>query len=388
MSSIASETLRQLAQAYRLRELSAAEPLGRHIRIDGRDLLNLGGNDYLALSRHPRLIQAATRAIDEHGVGAGASRLLCGTLPIHEEAERRFAAFKHAEAALLLPTGYTANLAVLTTLAGPGDLVVMDKLVHASLIDAARASGAEVRTFPHLNLERAEALLERLAEGKRFLVTDSVFSMDGDCADLRGLCDLADRSHAVLVVDEAHATGVLGHDGGGLVSELGLTDRIYQCGAGGIVVSTASKALGSLGGIITATKPVIDLIVNKGRPFIYSTAVPPAQAASIIAALDVLSDSSTLRGRLRDIIFEVRLALKDAGWQTLASHTPIVPLPVGSEEAATRLAQRLRDKGIYAPAIRPPTVAPGSSRVRLSLRTDLSDDELDHLLDAIGTPGG
>lgn len=388
LSDASARQLDELEQDNRLRSLRAVQPQGRTINVDGRELLNLASNDYLALSQHPKLVQAAVNATQRYGVGSGASRLVSGTQPLHEEVEQRFASFKHAEAALLLPTGYTANLSVLTTLAGPDDLIVMDKLVHASLIDAARASDATVRTFPHLQLDRAEQLLTRHTTGRHFLVTDSVFSMDGDCADLPALCDLADRTQASLIVDEAHGTGVLGNDGSGLASAQAATKRIYTCGNGGVVISTASKALGSLGGLITAAKPVIDLIVNRARPFIYSTAVPPAQAAAIIAALDVIQEEPTRREQLAAISSQLRNQLQQNRWkideQSIA--TPILPLIVGSESDALGLSQLLKEKGFYAPAIRPPTVAPGHSRVRLSLRADLQDRDIDHLLEAIGRP--
>jgi len=355
------------------------------ISIDGRALLNLASNDYLGLSQHPKLIQAAVEATQRYGVGSGASRLVSGTQPLHDEVEQRFAAFKHAEAALLLPTGYTANLAVLTTLAGPDDLIVMDKLVHASLIDAARASEATVRTYPHLHLDRAEQRLTKHTAGRRFLVTDSVFSMDGDCANLPAMCDLADRTQAALIVDEAHGTGVLGDDGSGLASAQGVAQRVYTCGTGGVVVSTASKALGSLGGLITADRPIIDLIINRARPFIYSTAVPPAQAAAIGAALDVIRDEPERRQALIERSAYLWQQLNKAGWPMIPSllPTPIVPLVVGNEQAALAMQANLIEAGIFAPAIRPPTVASGQCRVRLSLRADFSEVDLNQLLAVI-----
>lgn len=388
LSDECAQTLRDLEQANQLRQLRAAQPQGKHIVIDGKTLLNLAGNDYLALSQHPKLIEAAVDATKKFGVGSGASRLVSGTQPLHQALEQRFAKFKHAEAALLLPTGYTANLAVLTTLAGPGDLIVMDKLVHASLIDAARASGAEVRTFPHLNLERAASLLAKYATGRRFIVTDSVFSMDGDCADLPAMCDLADQHHASLIVDEAHGTGILGNHGTGLAEHQGVAERVYTCGTGGIVISTASKALGSLGGLITAAKPIIDLLVNKARPFIYSTAAPPAQVASINAALDIIESEPERRSTLSQHAAQLREALNNASWPTIdgSESTPIIPLIVGDEQAVLRLQAKLFDAGISAPAIRPPTVAPGQCRVRLSLRSDLTRQDLDQILDAAGKP--
>lgn len=386
LSSIGRQTLDALAESNQLRQLEVADPSGKHIVVRGKTLLNLASNDYLALNQHPKLIAAAVEATRRFGVGAGASRLISGTHPIHQQVEERFAAFKHAEAALLLPTGYTANLAVLTTLAGKDDLIVMDKLVHASLIDAARASRAEVRTFLHLQLERAEQLLQRNTAGRRFIVTDSVFSMDGDCADLPALCDLADRYNACLIVDEAHGTGVLGQNGSGLAEEQGVAKRIYTAGTGGIVISTASKAMGSLGGLITADRPVIDLIINQARPFIYSTAVPPAQAASILAALDVIRDESERRHRLNTHCHTARQAFAHQGWALnpdATALTPIIPLVVGDEQAALQLQANLFDAGIFAPAIRPPTVAPGQSRVRLSLRTDMTNDDVHALIQTV-----
>lgn len=383
--------LDSLTRQNRLRGLQSVSRSGKSISIDGRSLLNFASNDYLALADHPRLIEAVIDATRRFGVGSGASRLVCGNQPIHEGLEQRFAAFKHAQAALLLPTGYTANLAAITALAGPDDLIVMDKLVHASLIDAARACKATLRTFPHLDLNRAETLLKRSSAARRFLVTDSVFSMDGDCADLPALCDLADRYHASLIVDEAHGTGVLGQDGSGLASAQGVAQRVYTCGTGGIVISTASKALGSLGGIVTADRPVIDLIINKARPFIYSTAVPPAQAAAIDAALDVIRDEPQRREQLAQRSREMRIKLADAGWASEplicdATDTPIFPLVCGDELGSLALQARLYEAGIFAPAIRPPTVAVGSARVRLSLRADLTQQDLDQTIKAIGTP--
>ena len=319
----------------------------------------------------------------------GASRLVSGTHPLHVETEQRLAAFKHAQAALLLPTGYAASLAVRTTLAGPGDFILLDKLVHASLIDAARASGAEVRTYPHLNIARAAQLLKKSNARRRLLVTDSVFSMDGDCADLPALCDLADRTDAILIIDEAHGTGVLGHDGSGLAQAQDVAKRVYTCGSGGIVISTASKALGSLGGIISASRPVIDLMINKARPLIYSTAVPPAQAAAITAALDMVRDEPQRRDRLEAMSSRLQLALLDMRWAMPSNRqgivTPIIPLIVGNEKAAIAFAKHLADQGIFAPAIRPPTVAPGQARVRLSLRADLTDAEIDRVIASIAS---
>ena len=367
------------------RTLQPVQPQGRKVVVDGRELINLAGNDYLALASHPHLQQAAIRAIQQHGTGASASRLVVGHQPIHQRIEQRFAAFKHAEAALLLPTGYMANLAALTSLAGPGDLICIDKLSHASLIDAARASGAMLRVYPHRSHGKLQRLLQRHqqhhAHARRFIVTDAVFSMDGDAANLPGLCDLADAHEAVLIVDEAHGTGVLGDSGAGLCELQGVAERVP------IVISTAGKALGGLGGIVTAPRIVIDTLVNHARCFIFTTAVPPAQAAVLDAALDVVRDEPQRRRRLIELTRHVRRELAQRGWLTGEQAdeqivTPIIPLIVGQAKEALRLAQHLRDHGIFAAPIRPPAVAPGASRLRIALRADLTDADINQLLQA------
>ena len=407
------DDLDRLRTSNLLRSLRVTTPAGARLTRDGSSFVNLAGNDYLGLSSHPRLIAAAAEATAKYGAGSGASRLVTGHLPPHDDAERAFAAFKHAEAALLLPTGYTANLAVLTSLAGPGDLVCLDKLNHASLIDAARASGAIVRVYPHLDATKLERLLARFRDHsdlgdergndaaiapasparaprapRAFIVTDSVFSMDGDTADLPALCDLADRYDAILMVDEAHGTGVFGDTGAGLCELQQVSTRVD------VVVSTASKALGSLGGIVTARRAVIDTIVNLARPFIFSTGVPAAQAAAISAALEVLKDEPWRRERLLSLSRDVHDAVIAQGWPSAGganTHaftsarppTPIVPLVVGSPERALALSSFLAGRGLHAPAIRPPTVAPRASRVRLSLRADLGDADVRRLLEAL-----
>lgn len=385
-----------------LRELRVVSCAGPMVRTsDGRELINFTSNSYLGLNDHPAMKRAVVDAVEQYGTGSGASLLISGRWPIHEQAERAFAAFKHTEAALLTPTGYMANLAVLTALAGPGDLICLDKLCHASLIDAARASGAEVRTYPHLMTDKLRRLLERhhakpqalpddvcltdqQRAPRRFIVTDSVFSMDGDCADLPALCDLADEFDAVTVVDEAHGTGLLGETGSGLCESQGVTGRVH------VTVSTASKALGGLGGIITAAKPVIDTIVNRARSVIYTTAIPPAQAAAIAQAVELIGSEPWRRERVMELTLRLRKGLSDQGWQLppAGGHVvPIVPLIVSDAHAATKLAGHLNTQGIAAPAIRPPTVAPGSARIRLSLRADMQDSHIDRLLEAVSSFG-
>jgi 7-keto-8-aminopelargonate synthetase-like enzyme len=389
------------------------------LTIDGQPLINLASNDYLGLSQHPRLKAAAKEAIDTDGNGAGASRLITGSLDRHHAIEQQFARFKHAGAALLLPTGYMANLAAITALAGPGDRICLDKLNHASLIDAAKMSGAEVRTFPHRGYGKLERLLGRAdndraaTPGRKtpqspspsddgesrpqrtLILTDSVFSMDGDVADLPRLCDLAERHDACLIVDEAHATGVLGASGAGLCEAQGVVDRVD------VVISTASKALGSLGGLVTAAPVVIETLINHARSAIYTTAVPPAMAGCLEAALSVLAAEPERRERLASLSQWVRGELAAMGWladengltvnakddHTLPpaerTGTPIIPLQVGDPHRAMALSRHLRDHGILAAPIRYPTVAPGTDRVRLSLRADLTDRQIQTLLWAV-----
>ena len=435
---------RQLVGVDRGGDVGDALPSARLIQRDGRTLLNFASNDYLALCDHPHLKQAAIDATQRWGTGAGASRLVTGHLTIHAEIERRFAAFKHAQAALLCATGYLANLAVLTTLAGPGDLVCVDKLCHASLLDAAAASGATVRVFPHLQLGKLKRLLEgplRQTEGnnqkcsnsppsqggagggfdprndlpsisamnstlpqplpkregssekakatrapRKFIVTDSIFSMDGDAANLPALCDLAAENEAILIVDEAHGTGLLGNSGAGLCEAQGVADRVD------IVISTASKALGGLGGIVTAKQVVIDSLINHARSFIYTTAIPASQAATIGAALDVVRDEPWRRKRVLELASRVQDMLRSSAFAVASSSavppvSPIIPIITGSAASALALAAHLASHGIHAPAIRPPTVAPNGARVRLSLRADLTDQDMECLQKAISQTG-
>jgi 7-keto-8-aminopelargonate synthetase-like enzyme len=382
-----------------LRQLRPVTAHGPHLQLaDGSSRINLASNDYLGISQHPHLKKTAIDTIQQHGTGSGASRLVSGHSQTHQLAEQRFARFKHAESALFCPTGYMANLAVITSLAQKGDLICADKLSHASLLDAARASGATLRIFPHLGYDKLERLLanntsddtnktsEKAVGGRsllhnledrparKFILSDSVFSMDGDAADLPRLCDIAEKHNAILIVDEAHGTGVLGKTGSGLCEAQGVSDRVD------IVVSTASKALGSLGGMVSGSSVMIQTLVNKARPFIYTTGSAAMQPAVVSAALDVIETQPQRRHRVLELAAQLRKALSMADEHVV---TPIVPIVAGSAHAALSLARHLDDAGFYAPAIRPPTVAPGSARVRISLRADLEEKHMTQLIDAI-----
>lgn len=376
--------LDELAGRQLQRRLRLLPPPAPVIELDGRRLLHAASNDYLGLAGHPALKAAAAA---ESGSGSGASRLISGHSAAHAAAEAALAAWKKSEAALILPTGFMANLAVLTTLAGPQDLIVQDKLNHASLVDAARYCGATVRTYPHLGLAKAGRLL---ADGasfrRRFLVTDSVFSMDGDVADLAGCAELCERHGATLVVDEAHGTGVFGPTGAGLIEADGLS--AHPAVRAGVVVSTASKALGSLGGMVSGPKVVVEALVHLARPFIFTTAIAPAQAAAIAAAIGVAQAEPERRRRLAEIVAKVRAGLASAGWELPPTRvpTPIVPLVVGASAAAMELARALETRGVLALPVRYPAVPEGAARVRLALRADWNDAEVGELLAAIGKP--
>ncbi|MCC5829367.1 MAG: 8-amino-7-oxononanoate synthase [Phycisphaeraceae bacterium] len=369
----------------RLRRIDRSRTHPARLVLDGRELINFASNDYLGLGFHPRLREAAAQAALEHGTGSGASRLVSGHHGPVQSAESTLARFKHAEAALILPTGYMANLAVVQTLAGPGAEVFFDKLDHASLIDAARASGGRARSFPHRNLARLEVMLQRSsASGRKIILTDSVFSMDGDVADLPGLLEIARRYEAILVVDEAHGTGILGEEGSGLAELQGVAAELAR---EGVTVSTASKALGGLGGMVTGPEPLIRLLVHRARPLIFTTAIPPSQAAAIEAAINVIEQEPWRRQVLADLTTRLRSDLLQRGWTLPTSYgdppVPILPLIVGDNAKALRLADWLCEQGCFAPAIRPPAVPAASSRVRITLRADHQPEDIKKLLAAL-----
>jgi 8-amino-7-oxononanoate synthase len=355
------------------RHLSAAEETGpTRLVVDGCGYLNFASNDYLGLAQHSQVREAAKAAIDRCGVGSGASRLVTGSHCLHAELEGKIAAWKGVPRALAFSSGYAAALGTIPALAGPHDLVILDKLAHACLIDGARLSGAQMRVFPHQNLGRLEALLKanaRLGGGRKvFIVTESVFSMDGDRADLKALVDLKDRYGAYLLVDEAHAVGVFGGAGEGLISLLGLQDRVE------LQMGTLSKALGVSGGYLAGSAALIDYLVNRARSFIYSTAPPPALAAAALAAIRVVEapEGAQLRQRLWANVAELRSAL--GSWAPPEPASAIVPLKLRSEQNALAAAAALRHAGIWIPAIRYPTVARGTARLRVTVSAAHSPD--------------
>lgn len=342
--------------------LGGSEPW---VVVEGVSLLNFSSNNYLGLANRPELRIAAQKAAEIHGWGAGASRLISGTTDVHESLEARFAEFKGFGASLLYTTGYTANLGIIQSLVGPGDHILGDALNHASVIDGARLSGADYRTYAHLDANALEAALNQVdrstAKGKRLVVTETVFSMDGDVAPLPDIVVICERHGAMLVVDEAHATGCVGSEGKGMVAQHGLTSRVT------VSMSTLSKALGSLGGIAASTEAVRSYLVNSSRSFIYTTALPAPVVAASEAALAVLQQEPELVTRLAENSTFMREGLSALGFNTLESRTQIIPIVVGSPGKTLEFARKLRDKRIFAVAVRPPTVPAGASRVRLSV---------------------
>ncbi len=369
--------LESQALRRRLQVLEEVLPGGR-VRLGGQVLLNLSSNDYLGLAQDPRLIKAAQAAAARWGTGAGASRLVVGHLALHEAVEAQLAAFKGTEAAVIFSTGYMANLGVISALVGPGDVVFGDKLNHASIYDGIKLSGAQLLRFPHRDLTRLEDLLQKSpGHRRRLIITDSVFSVDGDLAPLAELVALKERFGAALMIDEAHATGVLGPRGAGLAEALGLTDRVE------IHMGTFSKALGSLGGYVAGDRRLIDYLHNRARSFIYSTALAPPVLGAIEAALSIVAWEPQRRAYLLEESAKFRRGLMSAGLDTLGSETQIVPVLVGDNARTLEFAALLRQQGLMAVALRPPTVPPGRARVRFSLSAAHAREDLRRALDTI-----
>ncbi len=350
-----------------------------HALLDGRDVVLFAGNDYLGLSRHPKVIEAAVASLREFGTGAGAAQLISGHTRDHAELENRIARFMNTESALIFPSGYQANLAAVSALAGKGDLVVMDKLNHASLIDACKLSGAEFRVYPHKNYERLEAILESYPQtAKKLIVTDAVFSMDGDLTDLEILVRIKKHYGALLLVDEAHSIGVFGLKGSGLVEEKKLWNEIE------VRTGTLSKSVGCQGGFIASSRKLIDYFINFARPFIFSTAIAPHLCRAAKAAIDLVESEPKLRQKLLWDTFEVRKEIvKDLHFDVGPSASPIIPLMMGESEKALAFSKALLEEGVFVPAIRPPAVGPGESRLRLTISAAHTETDFQKLLLAL-----
>jgi 8-amino-7-oxononanoate synthase len=343
------------------------------IDMDGRQLVNFGSNDYLGLAAGA-LSDAVQRAVASVGWGAGASPLVTGRGALHAELERQLAEFEGTEAALLFPSGFAANLGTIAALVGPGDVIFSDAKNHASIIDGCRLSGARIQVYPHANAKALCQLIRQATQSRRrLIVTDSLFSMDGDVAPLVQLAALAEQAGAMLMVDEAHATGVFGEQGRGVAEHLGVQ------GAIDIRVGTLSKALGSIGGFVAGSQRLMDWLTNRARPYVYSTAPPEAIAAAALEALRLVRAEPERRTTLLTRAARLRQRLQQAGWSTGNSISQIIPVIIGDPQRATQMSAVLRERGFLIPGIRPPTVPEGESLLRISLSYAHTDEVLDRL---------
>ncbi len=369
--------LSQLEEKHLLRRLLVVDSYrGPRITVDNRDMLLLCSNDYLGLANHPALCQAAARAMEQYGFGAGASRLISGTSALHQALENRIALFKGTEAALVFNSGYAANTGIIPAIAGEGDLVLSDSLNHASIIDGCRLSRAEVKVYRHKDMGQIEIFLKQGPGAKRkLIVTDGVFSMDGDIAPLPDLVYLSEKYNALLMVDDAHATGVLGKTGKGTVEHFGLSGRVP------IQMGTLGKAFGSFGAYVAGSRGLIDFLINCSRSFIYSTALPASVCAASLAAIDLVEQGPERRESLWNNRDHFVNGLKSIGVNTGDSETPIIPVIVGDSGRALKAAEKLFEYGVYANAIRPPTVPINAARIRTTVTAAHTQDDIDSALD-------
>jgi 8-amino-7-oxononanoate synthase len=369
LGSLASRGLRRFLEPL-------DSPQGPLVRLGGETLVNFASNDYLGLAASPTVRAAAVAALELHGVGTGASRLVVGDTVAHQRLEARLAAFERAEAALLFNSGYAANVGTLQALVGPEDAVFSDALNHASLIDGCRLSRARVVVYPHADVEALERALASTPARRRLVVTDSVFSMDGDCAPLREIVDVCRAHGAGLLVDEAHATGILGSRGAGLCEALGLE------GAVDVRMGTLSKALGGMGAYICASRAVVELVLNRARPLVFSTSLPAALCAAAEAAVDIVEHDDDLRARLWRNIHRFAKGLRSLGFPA-EPRGAIFPVILGEPEHAIAASRALRARGLLVKAIRPPTVPEGTSRLRFCLSAAHTEGQVDLALDGL-----
>jgi len=363
-----------------LRELRG-EQLPR-ARFDGRDVINLSSNNYLGLTTHPRLREAALKAVKELGVGSGSVRTIAGTMELHMQLERRIAEFKKTEAAVVFQSGFAANAGTVASILGKGDLILSDELNHASIIDGARLSRAEIKVFPHRDVAALERLLEETKSfPRRLVITDGVFSMDGDIAKMPEVTAAAHRHGAIMMVDDAHASGVLGTAGRGTVDHFKLHGQVD------VQVGTLSKAIGVLGGYVCGSKSLIEYLYHRARPFLFSTSHPPAVAAACLAAFDVLEQEPERIERLWANTRRLKEGLTRLGFNTGISETPITPILVGEADLAMKFSDRLFENGLFAQGIGYPTVAKGKARLRTIVTATHTEEDLDRALSILGEVG-
>lgn len=346
------------------------------VTIDGKRYVLLGSNSYLGLSVDPKVVESAKIALEKYGAGSGGSRLVSGSSDLHRMLEERIASFKNTEAAILFSSGYLANIGTIPALVGSDDIIYSDELNHASIIDGARLSRSTVRIYKHLDLNHLNELLEadKHKTCKKLIVTDTVFSMDGDLVLLPELVLLSEQYGCMLMVDEAHATGVLGKRGSGATEHFGVEDRVP------VVMGTLSKAVGSLGGYIAGSQQLIDFIRNRVRSYIFDTSLPPASLAASITAIDIIENEPERREHLWNLVNHFKSNIESSGLKVLPSHSAIIPVLIGDAEPALKFAKLLRENGVFTPAVRPPSVPHGMCRIRVTIMAKHTQDHVDAAL--------
>jgi len=369
--------LKRASLYRRLRLIEGAQ--GPIVTVDGREALNFCSNNYLGLANHPALCAAAKKAIDRYGCGSGASRLISGNMTLHEELESKIAELKGTEAALVFNSGFQANTGILSTLVSEDDFILSDSLNHASIIDGCRLSRAKVIVYAHCDLEQLERELRKTpAKSRKLVVTESLFSMDGDEAPLAEIVELAEKYGAMVMVDEAHATGVFEPNGAGLVAKLGLGDRVLG------QMGTLGKALGGFGAYVAGSNALRELLINRCRSFIFTTALPPAVMAMGVAAIELVQREPERRQALRDNCELLQAGLKSLGYSIANSRSQILPLMIGDATQCMKLSDELLQRGVFAQGIRPPTVPAGTSRLRITLMATHTREHIDRALEVFG----
>ncbi|MGW6301350.1 8-amino-7-oxononanoate synthase [Peribacillus butanolivorans] len=374
--------LEKIKEGGLYRQLQTVETMSDqgYAMVNGKKMMMFASNNYLGVANDQRLIEASVQATQRFGTGSTGSRLTTGNTIVHEKLEKRLAEFKQTDAAIVLNTGYMANIAALTTLVGKDDLVLSDEMNHASIIDGCRLSRAETIIYRHADLLDLEMKLQiNTRYRKRIIVTDGVFSMDGDIAPLPGIVELAKRYDALVMVDDAHATGVLGKDGRGTSEHFGLKGKID------IEMGTLSKAVGAEGGYIAGSRSLVDYVLNRARPFVFSTALSAGVVASALTAVDIIQSEPERRVRIRAMSQRLYNELTSLGYTVSGGETPILAIICGEPEQAMFLSKELHKHGIYAPAIRPPTVPSGTSRIRLTLMATHQEEQMNHVIDVFRT---
>jgi glycine C-acetyltransferase len=375
------DNLKQAGLFNRIRTLSS--PQGAHLVVDGKSVLNFCSNNYLGLANHPRMVKAVQDIVTQYGVGPAAVRTIAGTMEIHRQLERRLAAFKGVEAAITFQSGFAANLATIQALVGKEDVIFSDELNHASIIDGARLSGARIVRYAHANPDDLDRLINETkgTYNRGLIVTDGVFSMDGDIAPLDKICAIANQQDILLMVDDAHGEGVLGRGGRGIV------DHFHLHGKVDIEIGTLSKAFGVVGGVVAGSSVVVEWLTQRGRPFLFSSAATPGDVAACLAALDILEESTELVDRLWENARFFKGEMKTLGFDTGVSTTPITPVMLGEAPLAQQFSRELFEDGVFAMALGYPTVPKGKARIRVMISASHDHTDLEQGLEAFAKVG-